>query len=121
MEPRLKAAVVTGWMTSLPTTLDLAARQHASLFDAFSAHASLDHPDIASLGAPECALFVQNCGQDRLFTRAGMDAAAEKLRAVYASSGRPEKYQHRVYDAPHQFNVGMQDEAFAWLERWLGR
>ena len=93
----------------------------SSVFDAFSAHANLDHPDIASLGAPACALFIQNCGQDRLFTRAGMDAAAEKLRAVYATLGRPDRYRDRLYDAPHQFNAAMQDEAFAWLETWLRR
>jgi dienelactone hydrolase len=121
MEPRIKAAVVTGWMTSLPTTLDLPYRAHGALFDAFSAHANLDHPDIASLGAPDCALFVQNCGQDRLFTRAGMDAAAGKLQSVYAALGRSERYQHRVYDAPHQFNAAMQEDAFAWLEKWLRR
>jgi dienelactone hydrolase len=121
MEPRIKAAVVTGWMTSLTTTLDLPYRMHGALFDAFSAHANLDHPDIASLCAPECALFVQNCGQDRLFTRAGMDGAAEKLRAVYAAQGRPDRYQSRVYDVPHQFNAAMQEEAFAWLEKWLRR
>jgi cephalosporin-C deacetylase-like acetyl esterase len=119
MDSRVKAAVVTGWMTSLPTTLDLAYRAHGALFDAFSAHASLDHPDIASLGAPDCALFIQNCGQDRLFTRAGMDAAAEQLRAVYAALGRSDRYQHRLYDVPHQFNAAMQNEAFAWLEQWL--
>jgi hypothetical protein len=89
------------------------------LFDAFSAHANLDHPDIASLGAPGCALFVQNCAQDRLFTRAGMDAAAEKIGAVYSALGQAERYQYRYYEVPHQFNATMQEEAFAWLEKWL--
>jgi cephalosporin-C deacetylase-like acetyl esterase len=120
LDPRVTAAVVTAWMTSLPTTLDLPYKVHASLFDAFTAHADLDHPDIASLGAPACALFVQDCGQDHLFTRAGMDAAAETLRGVYAALGAPERYQARVYDAPHQFNAAMQADALAWLERWLG-
>ena len=121
MEPRLKASVIVGWMTSLPTTWDIPYPVHSSLFDAFSAHANLDHPDIASLGAPGCALFVQNCAQDRLFTRAGMDAAAEKIRAVYSVLGRAERYQYRYYDVPHQFNATMQEEAFAWLEKWLRR
>ena len=84
MEPRLKASVIIGWMTSLPTTWDIPYIVHSSLFDAFSAHANLDHPDIATLGAPGCALLVQNCAQDRLFTRAGMDAAArEDRRGVF--------------------------------------
>jgi len=119
MEPRLKTSVIVGWMTSLPTTWDIPYSVHASLYDAFAAHANLDHPDIATLGAPSCALFVQNCAQDRLFTRAGMEAAAEKIRAVYAALGRPERYQYRFYDVPHQFNAAMQEEAFAWLEKWL--
>ncbi len=119
MEPRLKASVIVGWMTSLPTTWDIPYVVHSSLFDAFSTHANLDHPDIASLGAPGCALFVQNCAQDRLFTRAGMDAAAVKIGAVYSALGHTDRYQYRYYDVPHQFNVAMQEDAFAWLERWL--
>jgi len=119
MEPRVKASVITGWMTALATTLDIPYSVHAALFDAFGLHASLDHPDIASLAAPDTAVFVQNCAQDRLFTRAGMDAAAEKIRAVYADLKRPERYQSKFYDVPHQFNAAMQEEAFAWLEKWL--
>jgi dienelactone hydrolase len=119
MEPKVKASVIVGWMTSLPTTLEIPYGVHSGLFDAFSVHANLDHPDIATLAAPDCAVFVQNCARDRLFTRAGMDAAAEKIRAVYADLKRPERYQSKFYDVPHQFNAGMQDEAFAWLEKWL--
>lgn len=120
LEPRLKAAVIVGWMTSLATTWDLPYASHMALFDAASAHAHLDHPDIASLGAPGCALFVQNCARDRLFTRAGMEAAAQKIRAVYEALGHPERYRMRFYDVPHQFNVAMQEEAFDWLAEWLG-
>lgn len=121
MEPRIRAAVITGWMTSLPTTLDIPYQVHSALFDAFGSHASLDHPDIASLAAPDCALFVQNCARDRLFTRAGMDAAADKIRAVYAALKRPERFRAAYYDVPHQFNAAMQQEAFEWLEKWLGK
>lgn len=119
MEPRIKASVIVGWMTSLPTTLDIPYSVHSALFDAFGLHAHLDHPDVASLAAPDCAIFVQNCARDRLFTRAGMEAAAEKIRAVYADLKRPERFRSKFYDVPHQFNVEMQEEAFAWLERWL--
>ena len=24
-----------------------------------------------------------------------------------------------LYDAPHRFDLAMQEEAFAWLDRWL--
>jgi dienelactone hydrolase len=121
IEPRIRASVITGWMTSLPTTLDIPYSVHSALFDAFGVHAYLDHPDIASLAAPDTAVFVQNCAQDRLFTRAGMDAAAAKIGAVYADLKRPERYRAKYYDVPHQFNAEMQEEAFAWLEKWLAR
>ena len=121
MEPRIRAAVITGWMTSLPTTLDISYSVHSALFDAFGVHQNLDHSDIGSLAAPDCAVFVQNCARDRLFTRAGMESAAEKIRAVYANLKRPERYRSKFYDVPHQFNVEMQEEAFAWLEQWLSK
>lgn len=119
MEPRIKAAVIVGWMTSLPTTFDIPYRVHADMFDPVGVHAYLDHPDIASLAAPDCALFVQNCARDRLFTRAGMKGAVDKIRAVYADLKHPERFRSEFYDVPHQFNVEMQEDAFAWLERWL--
>ncbi|MGH7945609.1 MAG: dienelactone hydrolase family protein [Opitutaceae bacterium] len=118
-EPRLRASVIVGWMTSLPSTLDITYTVHAGLFDAFGLHAYLDHPDVASLGAPDTAVFIQNCAQDRLFSHAGMDKAAMKIQDVYRSLGRPDKFRSKYYDVPHQFNIEMQDEAFKWLEQWL--
>ena len=120
MEPRIRASVIVGWMTSLPTTLDIPYSVHSALFDAFGAHANLDHPDIASLAAPDCAILVENCGRDRLFTRAGMEAAAHKIEQVYADLHRPERFRVTFYDVPHQFNTAMQEDAFRWLEKWLG-
>lgn len=121
MDPRIKASVIAGWMTSLPTTLDLPYNVAAGLPDAASLHASLDHPDVATLAAPDCAILVQNCGRDRLFTRAGMEQAADKIRMVYRDLGRPERFGVKFYDVPHQFNIEMQEDAFAWLEKWLSR
>jgi dienelactone hydrolase len=121
LDPRIRASIIAGWMTSLPTTLDIPYSVHAGLFDAFGVHANLDHPDIASLAAPNCAIFVQNCARDRLFTRSGMEAAADKIRAVFADQKHAERFQSRFYDVPHQFNAEMQDDAFAWLEKWLPR
>jgi len=120
MDSRIKAAIITGWMTALPTTFDITHSVVAGLPDAPGLHARLDHPDVATLAAPECAIFVQNCGQDQLFTRAGMEEAAEKIRRVYQDLGHAERFQMKFYDVPHQFNVQMQEEAFEWLEKWVG-
>ena len=119
MDPRIKAAVIVGWMTSLPTVLDTPYSVHSGLPDAFGLHASLDHPDVASLGAPDCAILVEQCGRDALFTRQGMEASVEKLRAMYAELQHPERFRHQFYDVTHQFNLAMQEDAFGWLEKWL--
>jgi hypothetical protein len=57
--------------------------------------------------------------QDELYTLAEMQAADETLRAVYRKAGMPERYRCSFYDGPHKFDLPMQDEAFAWFDRWL--
>lgn len=119
MEPRIRASVITGWMTSLPTTLDLPSPVHQYMFEPFGLHAYLDHPDVAALSAPDCAIFVQNCARDHLFTRRGMEKAISKIQSVYADLKYPDRFSSRFYDVPHQFNVQMQQDAFQWLEKGL--
>ena len=95
LDSRIRASVIVGWMTSLPTTLDIPYSVHAGLFDAFGVHANLDHPDIASLAAPDCAIFVQNCARDRLFTRSGMETAIQGVRVFRGAVGAHRKFRHR--------------------------
>lgn len=78
----------------------------------------LDLPDVVSLNAPQ-PLMVINCLQDQLFTLEGMQAAERKLRAVYEKMEAPERIRCRYYDVPHSMDVSMQNDAIAWLERWL--
>jgi dienelactone hydrolase len=119
MDSRIRAAVITGWMSTLPSTGHIPYSTHSDMYDAFGLHSVLDHPDVATLGAPECAILVQNCKRDRLFTRDGMAQAAAKIQNVCAKEGHPERFRAESYDAPHSFTVAMQEDAFAWLEKWL--
>lgn len=121
MDPRIKAAVIVGWMSTLPSILSIEHSTHGGLYDAIGAHRYLDHPDVATLAAPECAILVEDCLRDRLFTRKGMEDADEKIRSTYSQLKHPERYQARYYDVPHSFTVPMQEDAFAWLEKWLKR
>ena len=50
---------------------------------------------------------------------AGMEAAIDKLSRVYAKAGVPERFHGSFHDLPHSFIPAMQEEAFAWLDRWL--
>jgi hypothetical protein len=51
----------------------------------------------------------------------GMEAAIQKIRSVFVDQKHPERFQSQFYDVPHQFNVEMQNAAFAWLEKWLSK
>ena len=78
----------------------------------------LDYPDVAALAMPG-ALLVINGNKDALFDMEGVKRCFDKLRACYQKAGIPEKFQARLYDSPHEFNAGMQEEAWAWLKKWV--
>lgn len=119
MDDRIKAAVIVGWMTELPEVVKINHPVHKGLMIAEGVYRYLDHPDIVSLAAPECALKVLNCGQDQLFTFDGMRRASEKIKYVYDELGAANRYEYKFFDVPHQFNIEMQEEAFKWLDHWL--
>jgi hypothetical protein len=79
---------------------------------------ALDLPDVAALHAPG-ALLVQQCRRDHLFPLPGMEAAVARIGQVYAKAGLSERFRGSFHDVPHSFTPAMQEEAFAWLDRWL--
>ena len=120
LDPRIKVAVDVGWMTSFASQI----RRHVVNTIGFSFHIAglyryLDLPDLAALIAPR-ALLVINGAKDSLFAPEGVRAAFEKVGACFDKAGAADHQRCRLYDAPHEFNRQMQDEAFAWLARWLG-
>lgn len=115
---RIKAACVTGWMTAFAHQLRNHLRNHTWMVYIPGLYRSLDLPDAAALHAPG-ALLVQQCLQDRLYPRSGMQAAVDKLSAVYAKAGIPERFRGMFYDEKHAFRPHMQEDAFAWFDRHL--
>jgi dienelactone hydrolase len=119
LDDRVKAAVVVGWMTSIPAQLKrhvVNTIGHTKVVPGLYRH--LDYPDVASLAMPS-ALLVINGRKDTLFAPDGVQAAFDKLTACYQKAGAPEKLSLRLYDTPHEFNAEMQSEAWAWLKRWV--
>ncbi len=116
-DARIKAACVTGWMTAFAHQLRNHIR-HTWMIYTPGLYRSLDLPDAAALHAPG-ALLVQQCRRDTLYPMSGMQAAVDRLTAIYAKAGLPEKFRGTFYDEPHSFKPPMQDEAFDWLEQWL--
>lgn len=117
-DPRIKAASITGWMTQFAAQHRNHLRNHTWMIYVPGIYGAMDFPDIASLHAPG-ALLVQQCSQDRLYPLEAMHGAVERLEKVYAKAGMPERFRGTFYDEPHVFKPHMQDEAFAWFERWL--
>lgn len=118
LDPRIKTAVAAGWMTTYRALLCNYLRNHTWMIYVPGQHAWLDLPDAATLNAPQ-PLMVINCIKDNLFTMDGMNAAEAKIAAVYARMGAPERFQCNYYDEPHSLKIPAQDDAIAWLERWL--
>jgi dienelactone hydrolase len=74
----------------------------------------LDYPDVASIACPKRMMFL--CGsQDALFPKASTEAAFAKMRKVWQSQHADDALVTTLYDAPHEFNEQMQDDAFQWL------
>ena len=117
-DPRIKVASVTGWMTEFASQLRHHLRSHTWMVYVPGLYRSLDLPDAAALHAPG-ALLVQQCRRDTLYPLSAMQAAVDKLARIYTKAGIPQKFRGTFYDEPHSFKPPMQDEAFAWLDRWL--
>ena len=118
LDPRIKAAVVVGWMSAYEPMLKSHLTSIGFMKVIPGLYQHMDLPDIASMNVPG-GLMVINGTQDRLFPLDGVDAAFDKIAAVYARAGVPERFRGVLYDGPHEFNTAMQEEAFAWLEQWL--
>jgi dienelactone hydrolase len=119
LDERIKAAVAVGWMTSLGAQI----KQHIINTIGFSFYINglyryFDLPDLAALIAPR-AMLVINGSQDRLFALEGVKAAFDKIASCYAKAGARERQHCSLYDAPHEFNLAMQAEAWKWIRRWM--
>ena len=118
-DPRIKVAVDVGWMSSLGSQI----KRHVIHTMGFSfhiigLHRYLDLPDLAALIAPR-SLLVINGSRDQLFPLEAVEAAFAKIDQCFRKAGAPDRQRCRLYDAPHEFNVQMQGDAWDWVERFL--
>jgi dienelactone hydrolase len=85
---------------------------HPGLFN------DLDYPDVASLACPKPMLFFAG-EQDKLFPVPSVKDAFGKMHQVWQSQDADDKLVTCLVPVPHMFSAGMQDEAFAWLDKYL--
>ncbi|MGO8753300.1 MAG: dienelactone hydrolase family protein [Thermoguttaceae bacterium] len=118
LDPRVKAAVVVGWMSTYGSMLQNKLTSIGFMKVVPGLYRYMDLPDVASMNVPG-GLMVINGTKDQLFPLDGVYAAFDKIAAVYKKAGVPERFQGVTYNGPHEFNIQMQEKAFAWLDRWL--
>ncbi len=118
LDPRIKAAVVVGWMSSYGAMLQNKLTSIGFMKVVPGLYKYMDLPDVASMNVPGGLMAIQGT-KDGLFTLEGIHGAYDKIAAVYKKAGFPERFQGLTYDGPHEFNARMQAKAFAWLDRWL--
>jgi dienelactone hydrolase len=119
LDERIKSAVDVGWMTSFGSQVkDHVIHTIGLSFHINGLYRYLDLPDLAALVAPRAVLVI-NGSQDRLFALDGVKTAYDTIDRCYAKAGASGRSRCRLYDAPHEFNLEMQAEAWEWLGRWV--
>lgn len=118
LDPRIACAVCAGMMTTWRDLTLAKSWRHSWMAYLPGLPCQLDYPDILSLALPAPTLVLSN-RHDALFTLAEMERAHDALAEAYAKAGAPHRHRGTFHAGPHKFDRPMQDEAFAWLARWL--
>jgi len=118
IDDRIRCACCVGMMTTWRDYLLNKCHTHTWMIYIPGLPLELDYPEIIGLRVPLPTL-VLNDNEDDLFTLSEMHRADEVLAQVYEKAGASERYRCSFYPGKHKFDLPMQDEAFAWFDRWL--
>ena len=119
LDDRIRAAVCVGFMTTWRDFLLATSYTHTWMIYVPGLPGLLDFPEILGLRAPLPTLVLATT-EDPLFSPDETKRAAGMLREVFSKTGAPERLTVTVHPGPHKFDLPMQAEAFAWIEKWLG-
>jgi dienelactone hydrolase len=118
LDQRIASACCVGMMTTWRDYLLNKCYTHTWMVYIPGIPLDLDYPEILGLRVPGPTL-VQNDNEDQLFTIGEMRRADRILSEVYAKAGAADRYKCSFHPGPHKFDRPMQEEAFAWFDRWL--
>lgn len=118
LDDRIAAGCVAGFMSTVRPMIRKHMETHSFVHFIAGLHEHLDLPDVVALRAPK-PLMVLQCKQNGLFPLSGMQEAVNKIASVYRKCGAPDAFASKFYDVPHRFDVAMQEDAFAWMDRHL--
>lgn len=118
IDDRIRCACCVGMMTTWRDYLLNKCYTHTWMIYIPGLPLELDYPEVLGLRAPLPTL-VLNDNEDDLFTPSEMHRADKILAEVYEKAGASNRYRCSFYPGKHKFDLPMQDEAFAWFDRWL--
>jgi hypothetical protein len=120
VDERIRAAVAVGWLCGLGELWPVGRWPNSLGWVHYvpGMYQELDLPDAMALAAPRALMVMQN-RDDLLFSRGGMERAVGRIAAAYAKAGVADRFRARIGDGPHEFNVAMQEDAFAFLDEQL--
>ena len=120
VDERISCACCVGMMTTWRDYLLDKCHTHTWMIYVPGLPREMDYSEIIGLAAPQPVL-VQSCRQDGLFTLAEMERADKILQEVYRKAGASDRFRTNFYEGGHKFDLAMQADAFAWMDRWLKR
>jgi dienelactone hydrolase len=119
LDDRIRCAVSVGFMTTWRDFLLNVSFTHTWMAFLPLLPRYLEFPEILGMRVPFPAL-VQASSDDPLYTDGEIRRAGRILSEVYHKAGCPERFRFSLYQGPHRFDQSMQEEAFGWLDSWLG-
>lgn len=117
-DSRIRCSVTAGFMTTWSDFVMNTSYTHTWMIYIPGLPRYMDYPDILAMRAPLPSL-VQSTRHDPLFTQSEVQRAESVLQNTYLKAGFSDRFKMSYYDGPHKFDVPMQEEAFAWFDRWL--
>ncbi len=121
LEPRIKAAVSVGWMTTGDTQQPYNVSGAIGTFCLLpGVWNRLDVPDLIAMAAPK-AVMVVSTTKDPLFPPLGQREAARQIADAYAWAGCAARFRDYAPAKEHCYDAEIQTEALAWFNTHLKR
>lgn len=119
LEPRIRAAVSVGWMTTGDSQQVYNVAGAIGTFCLLpGVWDRLDVPDLIAMAAPRAVMVVSGT-EDQLFPPLGQREAARQIAAAYAWAGAPERFSHFAPAKPHCYDADIQAAALTWFDQHL--
>jgi dienelactone hydrolase len=119
LEPRIKAAVSVGWMTTGDTQQPYNVSGAIGTFCLLpGVWNRIDIPDLIAMAAPKAVMVVSGT-KDRLFPPLGQREAARQIAEAYAWAGNAERFRDYAPEKEHCYDAEIQSEALAWFDTHL--